>query len=258
MGSGWVEGMVGTGVPAVPKAAPFSLLNGHRGRMVFREGIGRAHQRLEACATSAMGSDYTACLLRSGFAMDIFTLSLLAFAGAFILKTTDQRQRILLLGRHLGQFQIEKLMERLSEGYMRALSEKDPERRQQIWQLQASTEASLASQFQRFAAGLAKDTAAPFRVNRIALPYADRWLPGASFDLREAMRIHARGIQQTVDNTLLAELYLMQHTCHWYCRTRATASARVLARHQTPYAQLVASVSPETRQAYSELVGFKG
>lgn len=216
-----------------------------------------------------MGSDYTACLLRSGFAMDIFTLSLLAFAGAFILKTTDQRQRILLLGRHLGQFQIEKLMERLSEGYMRALNEKDPERRQQIWQLQASTEASIASQFQRFAAGLAKDTAAPFRVNRIALPYADRWLPGASFDLREAMRIHARGIQLTVDNTaqrserdraytLLAELYLMQHTCHWYCRTRATASARVLARHQTPYAQLVASVSPETRQAYSELVGFKG
>ena len=200
--------------------------------------------------------------------MDILTLTLLFAVGSFLLKSGEQRQRIALLGQHLARFQIEKLMERLSEGYMRALSEKDPERRQQIWQLQQATETTLASQFQRFAADLAKEAPAPFRVNRIALPYADRWLPGVSFDLREAMRIHARGIQQTVDNpaqrserdrayTLLAELYLMQHTCHWYCRTRATASARVLARHQTPYAQLVASVSPETRQAYSELVGLK-
>jgi len=233
-------------------------------------GIGNARPQLERRAVSALGNDYTAWLLCPPVSpMDIFTLSLLAFASAFILKTMDQRQRILLLGRHLGQFQIEKLMERLSEGYMRALGEKDAERRQQIWQLQQPTETTLASQFQRFTADLDKDSTTPMRVNRIALPYADRWLPGASFDLREAMRIHARGIQQTVDNTaqrnerdraymLLAELYLMQHTCHWYCRTRTTASARVLARHQTPYAQLVASVSPQTRQAYNALVGLKG
>jgi hypothetical protein len=29
----------------------------------------------------------------------------------------------------------------------------------------------------------------------------------------------------------------------------------MLARHQTPYAQLVASVAPQTRQAYCALVG---
>ena len=33
------------------------------------------------------------------------------------------------------------------------------------------------------------------------------------------------------------------------------ASARTLARHQTPHAQLVAAVSPETRAAYLALTG---
>jgi hypothetical protein len=52
-----------------------------------------------------------------------------------------------------------------------------------------------------------------------------------------------------------AELFLMQHTCHWYCRSRAVASARMLARHKTPYAQLVDSVAPATRRDYRALVG---
>ena len=51
----------------------------------------------------------------------------------------------------------------------------------------------------------------------------------------------------------VAELLLLQHTCHWYCKSRTVASARMLARHQTPYPQLVASVSPATRQAYLAL-----
>ena len=55
--------------------------------------------------------------------------------------------------------------------------------------------------------------------------------------------------------TLSAELFLMQHTCHWYCRSRAVASARLLARHQPTYAQVLAAVAPSTRQAYRELVG---
>ena len=54
--------------------------------------------------------------------------------------------------------------------------------------------------------------------------------------------------------TLSAELFLMQHTCHWFCRSKTVASARMLARHKTSYAQLLASVSPETRQAYGALV----
>ena len=47
-----------------------------------------------------------------------------------------------------------------------------------------------------------------------------------------------------------AQLLLMQHTCHWFCRSKSTASVRMQVRHQTSYAQLLAAVSPQTRQAY--------
>ena len=52
-----------------------------------------------------------------------------------------------------------------------------------------------------------------------------------------------------------AELFLMQHTCHWFCRSKAVASARMLARHKTSYAQLLDAVSPATRRAYRALTG---
>ena len=106
------------------------------------------------------------------------------------------------------------------------------------------------------------------RVSRLALaiPWADRLLPDSTFDLRQALRIHANGIEQAAQNsrhltqknkafTLSAELFLMQRTCHWFCRSKTVASARMLMRHKTPYAQLLESVSPETRQAYGALVG---
>jgi hypothetical protein len=51
-----------------------------------------------------------------------------------------------------------------------------------------------------------------------------------------------------------AELFLMQHTCHWFCKSKTIATARMLARHKTPYEQLVDSVSPQTRSAYLALV----
>jgi hypothetical protein len=54
--------------------------------------------------------------------------------------------------------------------------------------------------------------------------------------------------------TMTAELFLMQHTCHWFCKSKTVASARMLALHQTPYAQLVASVGPDTREAYCALL----
>jgi hypothetical protein len=55
--------------------------------------------------------------------------------------------------------------------------------------------------------------------------------------------------------TISAELFLMQHTCHWFCKSKTVASARVLARHKTTYEQLVAAVAPDTRAAYCALVG---
>jgi len=80
------------------------------------------------------------------------------------------------------------------------------------------------------------------------------------------LAIHASGIARAAGNqdglaprerafVMTAELLLMQHSCHWFCKSKTVASARMLARHQTPHAQLVASVSPETRRAYLALTG---
>jgi hypothetical protein len=135
--------------------------------------------------------------------------------------------------------------------------------------LHSATEQQLAQQFQRFADEFGKADAAQTRVNHNPLPQAHRWLPAAlapGFDLRALMRVHADGISRAVNNasglearakarTLLAELYLMQHSCHWYCRSHRVASARLLARHQSRYDQLLEAVSPMTRAAYRGVVG---
>ena len=55
--------------------------------------------------------------------MDIFLLAMLLGMGMHLLKARYQAGRIALLSRHLGQFQIEKLMESLTQGYLRALAE---------------------------------------------------------------------------------------------------------------------------------------
>jgi hypothetical protein len=52
----------------------------------------------------------------------------------------------------------------------------------------------------------------------------------------------------------MAELLLMQHSCHWFCRSKVVASARMLARHQTSYEQLLDAVNPETRRAYAAVL----
>lgn len=200
--------------------------------------------------------------------METFSLVIAIAVVVYLLKSREQRRRIALLGSYLGRYQIERLMEHLTQGYLRALGEEDPERRAQIWQLLGESEKTLNEQFRRFVAEFARVEAAEARVSKfaLALPYADRLFPFATFDLRQALEIHARGIAQAVENrldqplkarayTLSAELFLMQHTCHWFCRSKAVASARMLARHQTSYAQLVDAVSPETREAYRRLVG---
>ncbi|MFN4119226.1 hypothetical protein [Acidovorax sp.] len=198
--------------------------------------------------------------------MDILILAILIATGTYMLNAKEQRKRIVLLGKHLSHYQIEKLMEALTEGYLRALGESTDERRDQIWSLLSTTETQLAEQFGRFAAEFAKEPEATTRVSRLALalPFAETILPSATFDMRKALAIHARGIAHVVQNTghlspkdraymMTAELFLMQHTCHWFCKSKTIASARMLARHQTPHEQLVASVSAETRNAYLSL-----
>ena len=200
--------------------------------------------------------------------MDFFLLLALAATGAYLLNAQQQRRRIALLGQHLQPYQIERLMETLTQGYLRAMGEQSAERRQQVLDLLASSEAQLCEQFERFANDFQKVPVPLARVSRLplGLPFALQWFPAASFDMRAAVAIHARGIARATRNeaallpgdkafVMTAELLLMQHTCHWFCKSRTVASARVLARHKTPHAQLVASVSPETRAAYTALTG---
>jgi hypothetical protein len=200
--------------------------------------------------------------------MEILTLVALIAAGFYILKSREQRQRIAILGSHLGRYQIERLMESLTSGYLRCLGEDDAERRQQIWHLLDATEEKIASQLESFAAEMSRVPEPVSRVSKlpVALPLATQLLPSATFDVRQALLIHARGVAGVMRNdagrtpkskafTMSAELFLLQHTCHWYCKSKTVASARMLARHQTSYDQLLAAVSPETRSAYRALTG---
>ena len=196
----------------------------------------------------------------------LFTLMVIGM-GAFALKNAEQRRRIQLLGSVLQKYQLEQLMETLTEGYLRALGEADPQRQEQIWTVLEGSERSLAEQFTRLAGDIAHLSEPDARVSRwsLALPLVTRLLPGTTFDLREAIVAHARGVNGVVQNTrglnrrdkayqLSAELFLFQHTCHWYCRSRAVASARLQLRHHTTYEQVMAGVSEYTRRSWEALL----
>lgn len=202
--------------------------------------------------------------------MDILTLALLLALGAYILNARQQRKRVALLASYLQPYQIEKLMEALTEGYLRALGETTPERSSQIWSLLHTTESQLSEQFAKFATEFAQADPIDTRVSRwmLPIPLAAMVFPAATFDMRKVLKIHAQGISNAAVQgmgvssrdrafTMSAELFLMQHSCHWFCKSRLVASARVLAQHQTPHEQLVASVSPETRRAYLALIQGK-
>ncbi len=196
--------------------------------------------------------------------MEFLSLIFLIALAAQILNRRGQRERTALLAQYLQPYNIEQAMEQLTTAYLRALDEKDPERQHQIWQLQAPVEARLAEDFVSFAASFARLSPPQARTPKVAIPYLEKLVPQASFDMRRALAIHAEGIGHAVRNTslsekdraflILAEMLLMQHTCHWFCRGRAVASARMLARHQTPYDKALASVSPNTRRDYLKLI----
>lgn len=202
--------------------------------------------------------------------MDFFTLAIIVTIAVYVLKRQDQRRRTRLLAEYLGRLQIEKLMGSLIEGYLRALGESDLQRRTQIWALLEGTEKSLAEQFQRFAEDFARAPAEQVRVSTLplALPYIERVYPQGSFDMRDMVKLHARGIgaiqvfaaQDDEERRrrafmLTAEIFLMQHSCHWFCKSLTVASVRLLARHQSSYEQVLAAVSPATRETYLQLIG---
>ncbi len=200
--------------------------------------------------------------------MDPILLVLLAATASFFINAKQQRQRIALLATHLQPHQIEKTIETLTQGYLRAMGEKDEERRLQILALLHDNELQLVSQFNRFSTSFQKVDEPMARVSRlpVSLPFATQFMPGSTFDMRKALQIHTQGFDRVARNEaarsprdkafmMTAEILLMQHTCHWFCKSKSVASARMLARNKTPHEQLVQSVSPETRAAYQALVG---
>ncbi len=219
--------------------------------------------------------------------MEMLVWATLLAVAVKLLNATEQARRIVLLGRHLGQFRIEKLMEQLIHGYQRALGEQDAERRNAIWANLQISELELRNQFNRFVVDFARVPEPQARVSRLnfALPGVTRMFAQACFDMRKVLAIHAHGFDRVVavstdtdtdtqaggaaaahaghaarDRafTMLAEMLLMQHSCHWFCKSKNVASVRLIVRHQTTLEQVLAAVTPETRSAYSALVGHRG
>jgi hypothetical protein len=197
--------------------------------------------------------------------MEFLSLLLVLATAIHWLNTQGQRQRMALLAEQLRPYQIEKTMEQLTGAYMRALGEGDAERQQHILQLQETAEQQLAKEFQDLACEFAKLPAPVTRAFKVALPYIDQLSPKATFDMRRMLEVHAQGIERVVSNfqgltpkarafRMMAEMFLMQHSCHWFCRSKTIASARMVTQHQTRYEQAFDAVSPETRQAYLAVV----
>lgn len=199
-------------------------------------------------------------------------LLLLAVLGiaAQVQKTREQQARVALLAQYLRPYQIEQQMEALTDGYLRWLGEADAERARQVRGVLAGTEQALAGQFQRFATDVATMPAPQAQVSKLPMwiPWAQQLLPRyRMFDVREAFKIHARGIAEVAANNaglgekslarrMMAELLLMQHTCHWFCRSKAVADARLVLRHQTAWQQALDTASPQTARDYRELLGL--
>ena len=199
--------------------------------------------------------------------MDLVFLPALLLAALFLANRQQQHQRIIWLARLLQPFEIEKLMEQVSTGYLRPLGESDAERSEPIWNNLLGAEQRLSTQLGRLAEQVAREDATQARISRwpVAAALAARWLSANTLDLRPLMALHAQGVAEAVANRealsrrdqafrLSAELFLFQHSCHWYCRSHAVASARLLARHQTSHDQVLQAVSERTRQGYRALV----
>lgn len=195
--------------------------------------------------------------------MDIVLILLLLALGWQVLRVRYQRTHIALLGQHLASLQLERHIETLTEGYTRAINEEAETRQLQILDMFAQTERAVATQAQSLAQAMQKESlqAASMGTLPFCLPYAERFLPAVTRDFRELLHIHAAGLRHVVDNEdgwdaktrayhLSAELYLFQHSCHWYCKSRTVADARLTVRHQVTHQKVLESVSGVTRTAY--------
>lgn len=200
--------------------------------------------------------------------MNIALILLMIVVAWRVLCLRYQRTHIALLGRHLAGFQLERHMETLTQGYTRAIHEKAETRQIQVLETFAQTERTVAAQVQSLADAMQKESAQAASIGSLpfCVPYAELFLPNLTRDFRELLRIHAIGLRHVVDNEdsldiknrayhLSAELYLLQHSCHWFCKSRGVADTRLALRHQVTHQKVLESVSATTRSAYLRWLG---
>jgi hypothetical protein len=196
--------------------------------------------------------------------MDIAITLLIVAVVWQVARMRYQRGRIALLGGHLANLQLERHMETLTQGYLRAIHEQDESRQLQVLATYTPTEHTVAAQANTLANSMQKESPQATSMSALpfCLPYAERFLSGTR-DFRALLQIHAAGLRHVVDNEagwdpktrafhMSAELYLLQHSCHWFCKSRNTADARLLMRHQVSRKEVLASVSDVTREAYRQ------
>ncbi|MFT0547367.1 hypothetical protein ACMHYO_13660 [Allopusillimonas ginsengisoli] len=197
--------------------------------------------------------------------METVLLLLMVAAVWQVLRVQYQRTHIALLGRHLASFQLERHMETLTQGYTRAIQEQNESRQIQVLETFSQTERAVAAQVQSLADVMQKESAQATGMGILSfcVPYAERFLPAAVRDFRKLLHIHAAGLRHAVDNEdgkdaksrayrLSAELYLLQHSCHWFCKSRTVANARLLMRHKVNHQKVLESVSALTRSSYQQ------
>ncbi|WP_269499685.1 hypothetical protein [Castellaniella sp. S9] len=195
--------------------------------------------------------------------MDIVLTALAVIVAWRLLCLRYQRTHIALLGGHLADLRIERHMEMLTQGYTRAIHEQDEARQLQVLESFAEAERTVADQAHALAEAMGKESSQATGMGALplCLPYVERFIPTLTRDFRELLRIHAAGLRHVVDNEsrwglkerayhLSAELYLLQHSCHWFCKSRAVADARLVLRHQVKHQKVLESVSEPTRSAY--------
>lgn len=203
--------------------------------------------------------------------METAFILLTVFVAWQVLRMRYQRAHITLLGGHLAGLRLEKHMETLTQGYTRAIGEQSESRQLQVLETYVPTERAVAAQLQSLADALQRESAQATAMGTPAfcVPYVERVLPASARDFRALLRIHAAGLRHAVDNEeqldpksrafrLAAELYLFQHSCHWYCKSRAVADARLIMRHQVQHRKVLESVSDVTRTAYLRWLQDKG
>lgn len=195
--------------------------------------------------------------------MNNVLLLIMPIVAWILLRVRYQRAHIALLGRHLSTLQLERHMETLTQGYLRAIHENTETRQLQVLETFAQTERAVAAQLQTLANAMQKESPQATSMGTLpfCVPYLERVLPALTRDFRQLLHIHAAGLRHVVDNEsqwgakdrayhLSAELYLFQHSCHWFCKSRTVAEARLTLRHQVTHQKVLDSVSEVTRSAY--------